>query len=429
MKTNSPSRLPLRLFPVMFLVLSLPGCRSFVAEPQDFPLAIDTSDRPIAFQERKVYHSGGVYASNRFEGARLNGFRQLDERTWEAFIAPENRPINSSPWYAFQLWSDSARTIRLLLRYDSARHRYFPKISPNGQWWRPLDSTAFELLDTNVALLTLRLQPDTLWLAAQELETSGRVEAWCRSLALHPAVEWTTIDTSRLGNPLWMLDIGAGPRKGKDLIVLLGRQHPPEVTGWLALKAFLDEILGGDKRSRDFLRRYRLLVFPLMNPDGVDHGHWRHNAGGVDLNRDWAQYRQPETRAVADAIVREAGKYKNRVLLGLDFHSTFYDIFYTISPENRPHSTLPHFTEQWLQTIQDAFPDEEIIERGRDEQRPVAKSWFFVHFGALGFTYEVGDDTPRERIRRKAQVAARSMMQLLLQPQTAPLAPKPLTGS
>ena len=36
------------------------------------------------------------------------------------------------------------------------------------------------------------------------------------------------------------------------------------------------------------MEKFRVLAFPLMNPDGVDLGHWRHNAGGIDLNRDWS---------------------------------------------------------------------------------------------------------------------------------------------
>ena len=64
------------------------------------------------------------------------------------------------------------------------------------------------------------------------------------------------------------------------------------------------------------------MVFPLMNPDGVDLGHWRHNAGGIDLNRDWALYRQPETRLVADFIVKEVKTQKSQLVLGLDF--SFY---------------------------------------------------------------------------------------------------------
>ena len=39
-----------------------------------------------------------------------------------------------------------------------------------------------------------------------------------------------------------------------------------------------------------------------MNPDGVDLGHWRHNAGGIDLNRDWSVYNQKEIKTTVDFI-------------------------------------------------------------------------------------------------------------------------------
>ena len=47
-------------------------------------------------------------------------------------------------------------------------------------------------------------------------------------------------------------------------------------------------------------REIRAAVVPLANPDGVEQGHWRHNAQGVDLNRDWDRFQQPETRALRD---------------------------------------------------------------------------------------------------------------------------------
>ena len=36
----------------------------------------------------------------------------------------------------------------------------------------------------------------------------------------------------------------------------------------------------------------------MPNPDGVDSGYWRHNSNGVDLNRDWIEFTQPETKAI-----------------------------------------------------------------------------------------------------------------------------------
>ncbi|MEZ4985419.1 MAG: hypothetical protein R2795_10340 [Saprospiraceae bacterium] len=35
---------------------------------------VDTTSRPIHYQEKKTYAVDGVYADNQFDGARLNGF-------------------------------------------------------------------------------------------------------------------------------------------------------------------------------------------------------------------------------------------------------------------------------------------------------------------------------------------------------------------
>jgi hypothetical protein len=46
---------------------------------------------------------------------------------------------------------------------------------------------------------------------------------------------------------------------------------------------------------------------------------------------------------------------------------------------------------------------------------PTAKSWVRKQYGVVAMTYEVGDNTPRDRIRRVAQAAAEETMKLLLE--------------
>lgn len=59
---------------------------------------------------------------------------------------------------------------------------------------------------------------------------------------------------------------------------------------------------------------------------------WRHSAAGIDLNRDWEAFNQPETQAVRK-FMQEQVKAGGKFLFAIDFHSTFHDIYYTISPE------------------------------------------------------------------------------------------------
>jgi len=45
--------------------------------------------------------------------------------------------------------------------------------------------------------------------------------------------------------------------------------------------------------------------------------------------------------------------------------------------------------------------------------QPISKGWFFKQFGAEGIVYEIGDSTPRDFIKRKGEVSAVSMMDIL----------------
>jgi len=98
------------------LIILVIGCRTnYTATTYDYPQPVDTRDRDILYQEKKTYHiaSTGVYASNEFDGARLSAFTQEGENLYKAEILPENEPINPSPWYAMELWSDTPQTIQL----------------------------------------------------------------------------------------------------------------------------------------------------------------------------------------------------------------------------------------------------------------------------------------------------------------------------
>ena len=74
-------------------------------------------------------------------------------------------------------------------------------------------------------------------------------------------------------------------------MAIVGRQHPPEVTGSMALMEFVETIVGASDLAKEFRQSFRTIVIPLMNPDGVAAGNWRHNLNGVDLNRDWGPFR------------------------------------------------------------------------------------------------------------------------------------------
>ena len=391
--------------------------------------SVDTSSRPIERQTRQVFEfeEDGVFFSNDFDGARLNGIKRTGENTFTITITPENFPINMSPWYAFQVWSEQDEEVAVHLEYPNpayARHRYSPWISMDGQSWRLLEDErivkgemigrdAFRLRPKHI-VMTLDIDEAPMWVSAQELQTSSHVFAWMDQLAEQNGIETEAFGKSVEGRPLRILKMGN--TDSQQLILVISRQHPPEVTGYLAMKAFVEKLADGSDLSTKFRQQYGIYVAPLMNPDGVDHGHWRHNVGGIDLNRDWLDFNQPETKALSNYLKELERDEGAMFLFGIDFHSTWDDIYYP----NARTFTDTHRTGlvwDWLDRIQDAIPDYKpnILPSTSMDQPVTSKSYFYASHKMESITYEIGDNTPREFIALKGEVGAVELMKLLLE--------------
>lgn len=380
-----------------------------------FPNEINTKNRSISFQNKKVLHfpESGIYISNNFDGARLNEVNIINDSILLLKILPENSPINNSSYFAFKSWASNEKDVYFQFNYPKGyKHRYVPKYKTTNGAWEQVDSTVFILKDT-IATLKFRVLKDTTLISAQEVATSQDVKDWYTELTKKntSTTRLKNIGKTHLGRDIPMLDIYSGSVTNKDIIVLLTRQHPPEVTGYFAFQSFLETILQSGELTDAFLEKYRVIAFPLMNPDGVDLGHWRHNAGGVDLNRDWGRYRQPETLAVTKQIESIVKEEQVKVLLGLDFHSTWNDVFYTNVQRENTH--LPNFIENWFSRLEAGIPNYVVNEKSATSTKPVSKGWFLKRHNAVGITYEIGDETPRDFITLKGKVSAYEMMKLL----------------
>jgi hypothetical protein len=412
----------IRLLP--FLLLALSACATSAPDPTpqvapapaeapESPRLAISETRPIEDMHRRTigFQDSGVWISNEFEGGRVSDAWQERDGTLVVQLRPENSPINPSPWYAFKAWSDRDQTIDLRLTYENGRHRYVPKIRHTGEAWAVLDSSLIQV-DSATAEPTLRLSvgPDTLWVAGQEIMTSTFFEAWTDSLSSEPHISRTIAGKSGRGRPMYMVEFG-DPDATRH-VMAIGRQHPPEATGSMALLAFVGELAGDSPMAQEFRESFRVHVIPLVNPDGVDLGHWRHNTGGVDLNRDWEAFLQPETRVVREAFARILDAPGHEMWFGVDFHSTQYDVIYTLE---RTLETDPSgITDRWLTYLGDNLPHYEVNDSPSDLGTPMSRNWFYRAFQAPALIYEVGDQTERALIHEVAVTAAQGTMRILL---------------
>lgn len=312
-------------------------------------------------------------------------------------------PINPSPWYAFDIEArhDGPTTVRL--DYGAHEHRYVPWVQHDGsEGWTRLPETAVEEIGGGrVAVLTLPPSRGRMRVAGQPIRAAGDVAAWSAQMAANYGAAEVSYGKSLLGEPLSALL--AGPEDASQLIVLMTGQHPPEYPGArgfeLAAEAMLADLPGDT----------RLLLLPLVNPDGVAEGHWRHTAAGLDPNRDWFDGSLPEVRSAKALIEREAAG--RRIVAFLDFHSTRRTLVYT-----------PHFETDLadmslaraLRTAMDASldPDPEWIS-GHNAAQGTSKNWALSDLGVGALTIEIGDDADETQIRTVAALTAETLQQFL----------------
>ncbi len=372
---------------------------------------IDLSAVKIKLQDRKVFtfEKEGVFFSNNFPSARVNQLSKVNDSTFNITIEPENRPINPSAWFAFKVWSKNKKNVYVNLLYPQDKHRYKPKITTDGQQWQTLEEVKVNKEKTE-ASFKLQLSKDTLTVAAQEIISSNQSYQWMDQLAKNYTLNKTIIGRSIGGKPIVALN--STKSDGKKVVVILSRQHPPEISGYMAMVQFVETLLGNSEMAKKFIQNYELVIIPMINPDGVDEGNWRHSFGGVDLNRDWIDFKQPETRAIRDYLLQKVKAQNAKVYFALDFHSTFSDVLYT--NDDRPDTNRPGLTNIWVKGLHDFEGANKTAVKPSGNGGNVSKAWLGKVLNAEALTYEVGDNTPRPYIKQKATKVAEVLMEELL---------------
>lgn len=403
---------------VPILLMACKSSSKFTGFSYDPPGVTNTVGKETEPQKRRIVGAGSpkVWISNEFESARANDFYQVNENTFEVFIMPENAPINNSPWFGFKIWSDSAHAINLRLKYKNGRHRYLPKIS--GQKGTVLFSHIIQdaKYDSSDSTVTFALHvneiPQTV--SAHFLDNIRFSDLVAQTM--RPQKPFITIDTvgfSHENRPVYEFTADETDVNSPGVLILLSRQHPPEVSGYRAYQVFWNELTSDSELAKNFRQKFIVKAYPIINPDGVVNGHWRHNYRGVDLNRDWENFNQPETQAVRDALLPLKDNKSTTVFYGIDFHSTNENIFY---PINEEVITKPdNLTQRWSVLVKEDNPELFFRNEEFDTSSPISKNWIYHTFGSDAVTFEVDDELDEFETRELGANAAQSLMKLLLE--------------
>jgi hypothetical protein len=157
--------------------------------------------------------------------------------------------------------------------------------------------------------------------------------------ATHPDLaEIFNAGSSVLGRPLWGIRITGPTGTDKPGVLCHGGQHGNEIMGTAAVSYMADYLLShydDDPIVADAVDDVEWFLIPIMNPDGYEFGS-RHNAHGIDLNRNWDgpgagqdpsggpfPFSEPETSAVRDLMLAHPNLRSY-----IDFHTFGYLIMW-----------------------------------------------------------------------------------------------------
>ena len=347
-----------------------------------------------------------------FPGGDLDQCRFTSPHSVELTFRPEDHKVSDAfSWFAIRVVSDAPTTLALRLRFPDSYPRFWPKLSRDGQTWVRAADAMVATAGKNMTV-TVTTNAGPLWIAAQELLTQDWYDAWITELAGRAELAAAVIGTSVEGRPIQLLKSG----NRREAILLLGRQHPVEVPGALAMRDFVDTLLADTELARQFRARFTLLIVPLLNPDGVANGHSRHNAARTDLNRDWGTFTQPETQAIA-RLLASMQKLDMRPRLMLDFHATKMTqslLFYAQASDET--TDPPGFAENWFAAVRARLPQFEFEHLPQPSMKnPNTKGYFYRQYGIPAYTYELGDEADRAEIHSTTPVFAEEMMRVMLE--------------
>lgn len=382
---------------------------------------VQTADVEPTLPQKNPCQTSLVKLDTDFPTGNIASCKASGETRLDIVIAPEDAPpINCSAWYAFRLTPSRAGIVTVNLSYEACGHRYWPKVSEDGVNWDYLPKknvTIEEVNGAKQARIKVKVGASPIFVAGQEILAPAAYQTWLDGLSKSQDAKRWLLGKSAEGRNIPGMTIKAAGSKPKEQVVLVGRQHPPEVTGALAMLPFVEALLSDDPIAKRYRARFETVIVPLLNPDGVVHGYWRHNTGGVDLNRDWGPFTQPETKLMAGLLRKIEENPDQKLRLLLDFHSTQKDVFYTI-PDEYP-TNPPLFIRDWLARYQERMPDYKVNRDARHSaDRPISKAYTYETYGAPAVTFEIGDETDRELIKRIGKQSAIAMMETLLATET-----------
>ncbi|RDV26632.1 peptidase M14 [Alteromonas aestuariivivens] len=155
--------------------------------------------------------------------------------------------------------------------------------------------------------------------------TFGDIEPVLNTLARSGEIDCQLLGHSYAGVPIQRLSIGRGPRN----ILAWTQMHGDEATATAAVLDWLHWLNSGADTGlpADWKQRVSIHIIPMLNPDGAAQCT-RHNAQGIDINRDALGLQTPE----GAILMSQAQLLEPEVAFNLHDQNAYYSVGETAHP-------------------------------------------------------------------------------------------------
>ena len=235
-----------------------------------------------------------LHISTAFDAGAIEVVSLADPADIQLNIRKDNAS-EFAQWFHFSL--QGAAGIAVTLRFLNAGQCTFPKSWEGYRVNASYDRRHWFRIDTGFdgQVMSADITPKTqlVYFAYFEPYSHERHLDLIGSAAASDKVEVQHLGQTLDGRDMTLLRVADAasnvPLEQRKKVWLIARQHPGEsMAEWFA-EGFLERLLDGDDPvARVLLTHCVFYVVPNMNPDGAVRGNLRTNAGGVNLNREWA---------------------------------------------------------------------------------------------------------------------------------------------
>ncbi len=341
-----------------------------------------------------------ICISSQFDAGAIDVVSVADPQDIQLNIRRDNAS-DFAQWFYFCLHGAAQQPVRL--NFMNAGQSAYPKgwagyrvvCSEDHQNWFRLDTE----FDGEIMRVAFTPASNRVYLAYFEPYSHERHLDLIGSAGASEHVTLERLGSTLDGRDVTLLQItdaaATTPLAQKKKVWLIARQHPGETMAEWFVEGFLERLLDeSDPTARVLLNTCVFYVVPNMNPDGAVRGNLRTNAGGANLNREWAA---PSLETSPEVFYVRQRMLEVGVDLSLDAHGDeALPYNFVVGTEGTPGwgprltALEEAFKTAWMAASPDFQTGHGYPRGGREEANmTLATNWIGQQFDCLAFTIEM----------------------------------------